>query len=327
MDWLLATIIFFWIIFSPARSWEIEADKSESESEAPKIWNKFTKRLSNSLPSWMKSAHKKVYNTLPAGLLVGVLVFVVYYQAVVKLEEALKSVSHVSVPFVISFIGSLLPFGLYARALSKLRTGTLCAMLVFVASIRYLCTVDFVIFFIIALTIQLQLTYGRLFPSLRWFFRVFVAVFCTKAISHFFGIVSWFPNLFLVILTGILYTFTNSWIHHDTNNAVMIRDGFQVRYFQRGVAKAQMKFIKQRLKVFMFIIGVTTCCTLGHVHPWTTFEHGPETTANVFCKIDSTIQLECLVNTTYNDPHSESQDCKSGSREWDYCGAFVVTSK
>ena len=100
----------FLIIFSPARSWEIEADKSESESEVPKIWNKFNKRLSNSLPSWMKSAHKKVYNTLPAGLLVGVFVFVACYQAVVKLEEALKSVSHVSVPFVISFIGWLLPF-------------------------------------------------------------------------------------------------------------------------------------------------------------------------------------------------------------------------
>ena len=128
-------------------------------------------------------------------------------------------------------------------------------------------------------------------------------------------------------MTGILYTFTNSRIHDDTNKAVLIRDGFQVRYFQRGSVKAQMKFIKQRLKVFMFVIGVTTFCTLGHVHPWTTFDYGPETTANVFCKIDNTIQLECLVNTTYNDPYSESQDCKSGSQEWDYCGAFVVTFK
>ena len=274
----------------------------------------------------MKSAHKKVYNTLPAGLFVGVLVFVVYYLLVVNLEDALKSVSHISVPFVISFIAWLLPFIPFVSDFSKLQTGTLCVMLVFVVSIRYLCNMDFLIFLIITLALQVQLTYGRSFPWQRWFFRVFVAVFCTKAISHFFGITSRCLLLFLTIVIGILYTFTNSRIHHDTNNTVMIRDGFQVRYFQRGVAKAQMKFIKQHLKVFMFIVGVTIFCALGHVHPWTTFEYGPETTANVFCKIDNaSSQLACLVKASYNDPYSETEDCKSGSQDWDYCGRSVAS--
>ena len=124
----------------------------------------------------------------------------------------------------------------------------------------------------------------------------------------------------------MLYTFADSRIHQKTNNDVMIREKFQVRYFQRGVEKVQMNFVKQRLKVFLFIVGVTTLCTLGHVYPWPTFEYGSETTANVFCKIDTTKQLECLVNTTYNDPYSETEGCKSDSQEWDYCGALVATT-
>ena len=321
MDWLLATIFFFLIVISPWRSWTIEADTTESED--PKVWNEFKNKLANFLPSWMRSAYKKVYKILPAGLLVGVLVFAVYYKFVDKLEEALRSVSHLSFPFVTSSIASLLPFVFCIRDFKKLRLVTLFVMSVFVVTIRHFCNMDFLIFFVTSFVFQLHLTYGRSYPWQRWFFRVFVAVFCPKAMSHFFGITSLFSLLFLAIVTGILYTFTDLWIHHDTKDAVIIREKekVQVRYFQRGVAKTQMKFVKQRLKVFIFAIGVTIFCALGHVHPWTTFEYGPEIMANVFCKVDTTRQLECRVKTAYNDPYSEAENCTSVSQDWDYCGA------
>ena len=303
------------------RSWVIEAEKNESE--ASKGYKQLKKRLSKLVPSWVKS--------LPAGLVAGVFVFVAYYYVVGSLEEVFKLLSQISLPFVtdmvIRTIATLLPFGFFILDFSKLHPGMLFVMFLFMVSITCLWSVDFLIFFIITLNINLKLAYGRSFAWLRWSFRVFVAVFCTKAISHFFGITSWFPILFLTIVTGVLYTFVDSRIHHSTNNAVMIRDEFQQRYFQRGIAKTQMNFVKQRLKVFLFIVVVTILSTLGHVYPWPTFDYGSETTANVFCKIDHTTQLECHVKTAYNEPYFESQDCKSGSQEWDYCGALVVTSE
>ena len=268
---------------------------------------------------------------MPVGAVVGALAFTAYYYFVMRLEQGFNMLSKISLPpevvFSMRTMIALLPFGIFLRDFSKLRPESLCVMFVFIVSIAQSWKIDFMLFFFTTLNINLQLAYGQSFASLRWFFRIFVAVFCTKAISYFFGIVSWYPIFFLTIVTGRLYTLIDSWIHSYANNAVMIRENFRVRYFQRGTAKAQMKFVKRRLQVFLFILGVTVLSTFGHVYPWLAFDYGSETTANVFCKIDNTVQLECNVKTAYNDPYSESQGCKNVSQEWDYCGALVVDSK
>ena len=233
--------------------------------------------------------------------------------------------------FIIRTITSLLPFALRKSDFLKLHRGTSCVMFIFALNLTCLFSMKFLIYFLTTLTINLQLAYGRSYAWLRWFFRIFVAYFCTKSTLHFFDIADLHPTLVLtsIIATGTLYTVANGWIHHEANNAMIIRDEFQVRYFQRGVAQVQMKFVQQRLKVFLFIVGVTTFCAFGHVHPWPTrLEATAETTSTVFCKIDNTSQLECLVNTTYNNPFtSEPEDCENDSQEWDYCGELVAYSR
>ena len=344
--WLLSTLILFLVVIWPTRSWEIAEDKSKSDILYD--WNnQLREQISNFLPtcvincfhkltSWVKAIYKRVYDTLPLGLVNGALVFVAYYYVVVGTSEgvfrlwekaSLASADYATV-FFIRPIASVLLFALRKSDFSKLHLGTLCVMLVFMVSMTYVCSMKFLIYFVITLTIKLQLAYGRSFAWLRWFFRIFVAFFCTKAIWHFFDIADLsLPRLLAsIIATGTLYTAVDGWIHRETNNAMIIRDEFQVRYFQRGVARAQMKFVQQRLKVFAFIVGVTTLCAFGHVHPWPTrFEATAETTSTVFCKIDNTRQLECRVKTTYNDPYtSESEGCESDSQEWDYCGELIA---
>ena len=340
LTWLICQPFFVMILLWPSRQWKMEASKTTRLP--PVLDNAFNKYIKEPFDRWYERAYRNFYENViirvAPGQVVGALVFIVYYLWTVSgiPTMLLKAVSLFCLSFtealpgfivpVVPVVTPLLPFAVCIREFWRMPIPTMIAMYVFMAGMTYLYDFSYLVHFLITFTINLQITYGKTSAWQRRFVRTFVGVFCTQAISHYFGIVSLWMILGVKRGVDMLYTSIDERIHKKKKNTVFVRGQFQTRYFPRGVAQTQMQFVKERLNVFVFIFVVSTLCTSGQLHPWPTFDFGPDTISTLFCKVDNTTQLECHVKTSFNDPYtSEPGHCDNTSKEWTYCGTLVDT--
>ena len=326
------------LLLWPSRQWKIEANKTRGTmhwlGERPPP---FLILLIAIFKDWKTRAYNNFYENVciqvRPGQVVGALVFIVYYLWTLTGLQAmlLKAVSlfglriaETLLPgFIIPIAKPLLPFVLRIREFWEVPIPTKVAMYVLMASMMYLYDFCHLVYFLITLTINLQIAYGKTSAWQRCFVRIFVVVFCTRAISHYLGVTLLPLIVGLLRVVDNLYTTIDERMHKQKKNAVFVRGQFQTRYFPRGVAQTQMQFVKERLNVFVFIFVVSTLCTSGQLHPWPTFDFGPESISTLFCKVDNTTQLECRVKTSFNDPYtSEPGHCDSCSTAWTNCGTL-----
>lgn len=273
------------------------------------------------------AAYKAVQKRFP-GFLFGMLVFVAYYQSFAVSRQVLNYVSqmcHNVTAFLpdntVQIVCSFIPFGLLSHEFSRVPSHVVLVMYAFVAALFYSFDFHWLVFFFITWNLTVQITYGQSSKWMQWFFTALVAVYCTKAVSYHFDIASPIGIIAMVCAFGILYVKGTDWVHEETGNGPNVHDGSQERYFQRGSAQAQMQFIKQRLKVFLFIIAIAVLSTFGQVRTWSALDFETDTSSNVFCKAENRTQLECLVNVSYYNPFAPDADnCSSVGHQWDFCG-------
>ena len=117
VKWLLSAVMLFLIVIWPTRPWEIAEDKSTSEIVYD-LNNQLREQISFFLPtcvincfhkltSWVKAIYKRVYDTLPLGLVDGALAFVAYYVLVEMSERVFRVWETASLASVDTSLSSL----------------------------------------------------------------------------------------------------------------------------------------------------------------------------------------------------------------------------
>lgn len=185
-----------------------------------------------------------------------------------------------------------------------------------------------VLVFWLNVSLNLHMTYEGTFEWLRVFGRAFAAGCCTNLVAYYcdIGSLFWTATLFVSIFG--LHAVISAWVLDGRDKSLLVDGDYNERFFQRGDAKTQLDFVARKLKIFAFIFTVSALCTLGQLRTSSSVAFDPETISNVFCKIDSKNQLECVVDVTYYDPAAPDADtchCDLDSQEWDFCGlAFAL---
>ena len=324
---LLTCFWYFFMIMLPARQWKINA-VATGQSQKP------ISRLLKYLCSESLDA------TPLLGFLLGLILFLTYCGACALLEYALQ-------PFVGYYYATqALPVGVVPLSLplllfllrindfSKLSFSTGWKMYACVATMTGVCDIATELGFIYALLfifftlISLHATFGQTSAALRWFYRIFVMCFShmavAKAISLFYlGILSPVTTALLHVCVVAMYLSAFAFIYCKANQPILIHDEYNERFFQRGNEQAQMQYVTRHMHTFLILTAISAICTFGQFGPSSTGDV-PEAMANVFCKVSSPKQLQCMVNVTYYDPaKSESgEQWTEDSSKWDFCGSL-----
>ena len=264
----------------------------------------------------------------------GLIVSLVYYYTFVGLEYAVQPVAGFYRSFIEeypTFITSLLlPLFFFIFRIDevlKLSRPILCITCACVSVITCAYGIINTLLFFFTTVMSLLMTFGRTSARQRWFYWIFTTHFCaravTKLVSHFYGIVPPLLNWVLYLFIAAIYKIVAAFIYRKTKQTLFEGEDYHERFFQRGNAQVQIEYIKQRWHIFSFVIAVATICSYGQFGPSLTYD-ASDTAGNIFCKVDGTNQLECMVNVTYHNPcKSESEEhWINNSTEWDFCGAL-----
>jgi len=154
----------------------------------------------------------------------------------------------------------------------------------------------------------------------QWIVKTFVTWTCTMQITQ----VPYLGSTLLIPLLFGTVSFAVSWIH-DAYRELKFRPE-RKRY---GVDTGR-KFTETHWRFFTKVFVFTACyIAVGLLGASGLTSHYPESFGNVFCKIDQTEELGCVVDMQYYTPSNAEtvmQECSNKSKyaAWDFCGTLCI---
>ena len=316
---------FYFVIILPSRSWAIRtvATTEKADSRFSKCWSKCERRRVSKCGCGVSLVGAPVF---------GLVMFYTYYYAFVVLKHAAQPLVGLyrgateDLPvYVVPLLLPLIVFLVYINDFSKLSFLSCFTMYAYIAATMYTCGIVYTLLFFGITLMSLHVTYRRTSAGFRCFFRIFAIFFCHKAVikevsQYYVGILPPLWNAVLLICVAAIYSIVTEFIHGKMEQTLLIRDNCHEQFFQRGSAQVQMQYVKQQGCIFSFVMAVAAICTFGQFASSSTHD-APDTMANVYCKVDPTNQLQCLVNVTYDDPIGFKEERGvDDSPDWDFCG-------